>query len=1013
MIKKQTTLTLALLLLTLTTYAQQTAYYTVNSTYRKAIELFFSQKYASANELFRQVYTENNATRNNTHDESSISLAKIDARYYAAVCALELNNNNAESELLSFINNYPENPNAKAANFQIGRVYYKKENYSEALNWFSKVDDIDLNETDRTEYNFKVGYCNFVQKDYAKAQNNFTKVKNTTNKFSEDATYYFGHIAYLNKDYKTALDNLNKVKNSTKYAEVYQYYSAQIFLIQGRYDDVILFTEPIIRQGKSKYIPQLNKIAGAAYFNKADYVTAAKYFDTYLQNTKATSSQTTQDTYQIGFTFYKIKEYDKATAQLERLIDADDVYGQYGMLTLGQCFLIKKNKINARAAFQRGSNMTYDDAVREEALLAYAKLAYETNFAQQGLGATREFVTKYPRSKNIDEAKTLLGEILLSSKNYKDALEILETVKKRKENSDLLYQKVAYYRGVEVFNAHDYAYAVQLFEKSLNYPVDGKIEMLSIFWKAESMFELKNYDEAISLYNEFFSYPNIVGLPIYKSANYSMAYAYFEKGDYSKAAEYFERYSASANTEMKMLNDALLRLGDSYFVLKAYDKALTNYNKIIIAGAAGADYATFQKAMIQGVQNKLNEKVYSLKTLQELYPNSSYIDDAQYEMAYAHFTLNNTELAKQEFNELIKRFPNSSYVPKSLLNIALVYYNTEDDNNALTAYKNVVAKYPDSPEAKEAVLAIKNIYVGKGNASEFIAYTKNTPGASLSASVQDSISFEAANNLYLKGKCDQSIPAFESYLKEFPAGYFINEAHFYHAECLLKQKRSDDALPDYQYLVYRSNGMFTERSLVNASKILMSQNKYEEAIPYLKRLEDNADYKANYGFAVAGLMRANSSVANADSTLYYAKKVIAFEKMPQDEVNTAYLFSGKSYLALRDTSNAMKSLGNVSTNTKSVAAAEAKYLTGVIQFNKGQYKTSQKTCFEVIDNLSNHDYWVAKSFILLADNYIKLGDVFQAKSTLQSIIDNYSDNDDVLPTAKSKLAEINALTKQN
>jgi TolA-binding protein len=53
--------------------------------------------------------------------------------------------------------------------------------------------------------------------------------------------------------------------------------------------------------------------------------------------------------------------------------------------------------------------------------------------------------------------------------------------------------------------------------------------------------------------------------------------------------------------------------------------------------------------------------------------------------------------------------------------------------------------------------------------------------------------------------------------------------------------------------------------------------------------------------------------------------------------------------------------------------------------------------------MPNYDYWVAKTFILLADNYVKLKDNFQAKATLQSIIENYKGNDDVLPTAKQKL----------
>ena len=50
---------------------------------------------------------------------------------------------------------------------------------------------------------------------------------------------------------------------------------------------------------------------------------------------------------------------------------------------------------------------------------------------------------------------------------------------------------------------------------------------------------------------------------------------------------------------------------------------------------------------------------------------------------------------------------------------------------------------------------------------------------------------------------------------------------------------------------------------------------------------------------------------------------------------------------------------------------------------------------------------MAKGYILLADSYVKLEDNFQAKATLQSVIDYYKNNDDAIKTiAQSKLDAI-------
>jgi hypothetical protein len=55
---------------------------------------------------------------------------------------------------------------------------------------------------------------------------------------------------------------------------------------------------------------------------------------------------------------------------------------------------------------------------------------------------------------------------------------------------------------------------------------------------------------------------------------------------------------------------------------------------------------------------------------------------------------------------------------------------------------------------------------------------------------------------------------------------------------------------------------------------------------------------------------------------------------------------------------------------------------------------------------------VAKTYILIADNYVAMKDIFQAKSTLQSILENYENKeDDILSLAKEKLDTLNKRTK--
>ena len=133
--------------------------------------------------------------------------------------------------------------------------------------------------------------------------------------------------------------------------------------------------------------------------------------------------------------------YAKSAAELERLIEQGDVYSQSGNYTLGDVFLKMNNKQSARNAFLAASKLTYDKQLQEDALYQYAKLSYELDFNTEALAATRLYLKNYPRSRRNDEVKILLGEELLNSRNYKEAVEILEPIPNKSESAQIAYQK--------------------------------------------------------------------------------------------------------------------------------------------------------------------------------------------------------------------------------------------------------------------------------------------------------------------------------------------------------------------------------------------------------------------------------------------------------------------------------------------------------------------------------------------------------------------------------------------
>jgi len=149
-------------------------------------------------------------------------------------------------------------------------------------------------------------------------------------------------------------------------------------------------------------------------------------------------------------------------------------------------------------------------------------------------------------------------------------------------------------------------------------------------------------------------------------------------------------------------------------------------------------------------------------------------------------------------------------------------------------------------------------------------------------------------------------------------------------------------------------------------------------------------------------MRCNYILDNIEGANNAATRILTNEKVTSDQINFAHLIIAKSNYSEGDLEAAKREFQIASRLSNDVIGAEAKYFVAKIDYEEGNFEEAEKTIFELIKQFSAYDYWVAKSFILLADVYQKVDNSFQAKQTLQSIIDNY-EGEDLKKIAKEKL----------
>ena len=116
------------------------------------------------------------------------------------------------------------------------------------------------------------------------------------------------------------------------------------------------------------------------------------------------------------------------------------------------------------------------------------------------------------------------------------------------------------------------------------------------------------------------------------------------------------------------------------------------------------------------------------------------------------------------------------------------------------------------------------------------------------------------------------------------------------------------------------------------------------------------------------------------------------------------------YYNLSEFHLAIKNYEKIANNTSSDFGAEAKYKLAFLAFLEDDWDYSEHLILELSDKYYN-DFYIAKGFILLSDIYRKKGNLFQARATLQSIIDNY-EGDDLLELCNKKILEIDFQNKK-
>lgn len=952
--------------------------------FREGLELLHNEQYEAAKQKM-EAYIE---------ASSDLNSALIgDAQYYSLLCAVQLKEKNAAEKIRQFSEKYNSSGWIPRVAFLEGRLLFEQKRYSEVLAAFEKVNRNDLPDFEKVELDYKSGFCLMRQNRTNEALEKFALAKKSESLYQEASTYYFAHLNYLLENDNEAAYHFESLLKSIQYKKIVPQYLLHIHHRNKNYQYVIEEGEHVLQLSDSKRKPEMAQLIADAWYKTGDYSQALNYYK--IAATYGRSQLAREDHYQKGISHFKLEQFPDAIIHLEQVASSgDDAMAQNAAYHLGLAYNQTEQKIFARNAFLKAHKLHFDPLIAEDALFSYAKLSMETNPDpyNEAVGLLEKFLQNTSDSQKKNEAEQLIVQLYLYTKNYDAALNSLENNKSRNPQLEKIYQQLAYTTAIEHFQRGDYSNAILYFNRIRN-EKNSYFAAAANFWTAESQFLLGQYVEARQSIQNFINHRNAPATALLPKASYLSGYVHFQLKQYKPALQHFRQFSNNSDSDPVLLYDAWLRIGDCHFISKEYRAAIDAYDKVINNNQNGADYALLQKGLSWGALGRFNDKIAAFDQLTKRFPGSVFYDQALYEMGSTSLITNDPRSAIAFFDKLVKERPRSVYAREALLKTGLIYFNNNQSEQAITQLKKVAEMYPGTPDARDALNTLKVIYMDMNQLQSYIDFAQKMGMGNISNTEQDSLAFAIAENFYTEGRWEQAQTALQNYIQKPEKGAYLLQAHHYLYQIHLKGNQTQQALISLEYIISIKGNSYIEQALLHAARIYYDQQEYDKAYARYQELFELSTIENERMEALEGKTKSAWFIKNYNEAIAAAKQLKASNTATNSQKLQASYIAGKSYLELDRSDEAFTHLQFVRDNDRAQLGAEAQYLIAKISYQKPQLQETENLLFELAEKYPSQDYWVAKGFLLLADVYVKQNNIFQAKETLKSIVENYRGED--------------------
>jgi tetratricopeptide (TPR) repeat protein len=165
--------------------------------------------------------------------------------------------------------------------------------------------------------------------------------------------------------------------------------------------------------------------------------------------------------------------------------------------------------------------------------------------------------------------------------------------------------------------------------------------------------------------------------------------------------------------------------------------------------------------------------------------------------------------------------------------------------------------------------------------------------------------------------------------------------------------------------------------------------------------------------AMLGALRCSQQIGNLAQIIEAASELLKQEDITIEDSNEALYCRAKAYIAKQEYGLAVVDFTSLAKEVRTAWGAEAKYQLAYCYSQLGTLDMAEQEIMSFTRMQTSHQYWLAKSLILLSDIHVERNELFQAKQYLLALQANYKLQDDIPTIVNDKLQHISNIEQQH